>query len=138
MIFIMVAWALSVVGVGVSRIWMMVVAPMRIGMMLRGKPKRCATVAGAERSAAQRNDAKRSSEALWSMLKNPMKNGMVIRMGRQPPSGLTLFSLNIRSVSVWIFWGLSLYFSRMACMCGLSFAMRLAERDAASVAGRKT
>src|SRR5258708_38215910 len=138
MTFIIVAWALSVVGVGVSRIWKIMVAPMRSGMMLIGRPKRCPTVSGADRSVAQRKGAKRSSDVLCSMLKKPMKNGMVIRTGMQPPTGLTLFSLNSLRVSVWIFCGLSLNFSRMACRCGWSLAMRLAERDAASVNGRKT
>ena len=93
MTFIMVACALSVVGVGVSRIWRIIVAPMRSGMMLIGRPKMCATVSGAARSGAQRNGAKRSSEALCSIEKKPMKNGIVIRIGMQPPSGFTLFSL---------------------------------------------
>ena len=96
----MVAWALSVVGVGVRRIWMIIVAPMNNGMILIGRPKIWPIVSGADKSVAQRKEAKRNSEAPCSMVKKPIKKGIVIRIGIHPPRGLTLFSLNSLRVSV--------------------------------------
>ena len=95
-------------------------------------------VSAEARSRAQRKGSKRSSAALRSIWKNPKKKGSVIRMGMQPPSGFTLCFLNSSIVAACSFWGLSLNFSRTACISGWIFCMRLAEREAARVKGRNT
>ena len=96
------------------------------------------TVSGADRSWAQRKGAKRSSAVLCSIVKNPKKKGIVISIGRQPPIGFTLCSLNSSIVAVCCFCGLSLYFSLMAFSSRLDLLHPPAERDAARVRGRKT
>ena len=134
---IILAWAGSMEGVGVSRIWKTMVAPISRGMILIGRPKTWPIVSLAARSVAQRKGEKRSSAVLWSMVKKPMKNGIVMRMGRQPPTGLTLFVLNSAMVASCCLRGLSLYFSRTTWSSGWSFAIRLADLEAASVKGTK-
>ena len=139
--FIIFTCALSTEGDGVRCIWMIMVAPIRIGMMFSGSVMNpsgmCAIVSAVERSAAQRNGWKRSSAALGSMEKKPMKKGIVRRIGRQPPIGLIRRVLNSSIVACCCFWGLSLYFSRMAWSSGWIFAMRLADLEAANVGQMK-
>src|ERR1017187_7677525 len=79
--FIILIWALSTVGWGVSRIWKKATAQSTNGRMLTlSEPMsgtaRVRTVSGAERSCAHRKWANRSSAVLCSIRKNAKKNGI--------------------------------------------------------------
>src|ERR1035441_9278183 len=139
--FIILIWALSTVGWGVSRIWKKATAQSTNGRMLtlteaRSGTARVRTVSGAERSCAHRKWANRSSAVLCSIRKNAKKNGIVMSMGMHPATGFTLCFLYSSIVAACCFWGLSLYFSRTAFSSGAIFWVRLAVRAWESVIGR--
>ena len=76
--------------------------------------------------------------ALRIMVKKPIKMGIWITIGRQPPIGFTLFSFQSSMVLRCAFIGSSLYFSLMAASCGWSACIRFIERVLAAVSGQKT
>ena len=95
------------------------------------------SVSGCDRSHAQRKLSPRSSIAVRSMKKNPMKTGNWMSIGRQPAAGLTLLSFITLRVCSFNLEGLSLYFSFTAASCGWMACMRFIERVLAAVSGQK-
>src|SRR5690348_16715087 len=97
---------------------------MTIGKILIGKPNKCPTVSGWDKSCTHRNELFRNSIADPSMEKNPKKIGIWISIGIQPENGLTPYSLYSFIISWFIRCGSSLYFWRSSVMTGESLDIR--------------
>ena len=132
-------------GIGVIAMLKSIVAPMRIGSTWMCAPMSGIVASsspgirsGIERSEIQRKPCRRSSAQVWNAQYMPKKIGIEMSTGKQPASGLILFSRYSFIISCCIFCGLSLYFSRISFIGPLNCCIFFAERCCAAVSGQVT